>query len=175
MIYANYIPDTSELAFALSLTLLGALQDFTEARNVDQALSRELFQSVRAAFADLENAAQAAFAAARISLVVVSVYACARALARALYALVSADVKVDSAVPIACSRTPTAVPTHAIFEDAADVVAVPDAGEGEVAANAGAAAASNESATMPAAIFFFMVLFFSESKNSASCHRWGPN
>ena len=60
MIYANYIPDTSELAFALSLTLLGALHVFAEARNVDQALSRELFQSVRAAFADLENAAQAA-------------------------------------------------------------------------------------------------------------------
>ena len=73
----------SDVLNELSEAAAGALQAFAEVLNVAQADVRAELHAARAVFMEAENVAQAALTATRNEAVVVLVYACANAVARA--------------------------------------------------------------------------------------------
>ena len=127
----------SDVAFALSEIVAGALHALASVRNFSHALVRALCHALRAVLMDVVKVVHAALTAVLIALLPpVCMYACWSALARALYAAFAPCVNAIIALSNVCSRILTAAPTQAI------AAAEPGFGDGlgiAVAANAGKA------------------------------------
>jgi hypothetical protein len=110
---------------------------------------------LRADFSDALNVDHAAFTAAFTALVVVRLYACESAVARAAYAALDAPVKAVIAVPRADSRAFTAAPTQAILVVTLDVVVTAPV---VVSASAGTAIPAISPNDASAKILFFTII-----------------
>ncbi len=102
--------------------LAGALHALAAVRNCDHALLCAVLHAPAASFIELLKVAHAALIAARTCDVVVPVYACCNALARAAYAACTACPCVAIAASIVVSRAFTAAPRQAILVAVLEVV-----------------------------------------------------
>lgn len=155
-----YSPPSSEEALSESPTVEEALHAFTAFLKVNQAEVREVFHDLAALFKEVLNVFHAALTAVRTAAALVPVYACCKALARALYAAETAVARVLIPEPRAASRTLTAAPTHAMAAAELVVLEVVGAADDVLCAKTGAATASVRTMLESARSFFVMVFCF---------------